>query len=82
MTTVKNRRKGTISIPAKLRKEYKLEEGQTLTVIDLGEGTILLTPKVFQIDKLANQIAKRLKKENITFSDLMEELNEVRGTYS
>ena len=82
MTTVKIRRKGTITIPAKLRKEYKLEEGQTLTVIDLGEGTILLTPKVSQIDKLANQIAKRLKKENITFSDLMEELNEVRGTYS
>ncbi len=82
MTTLKIRRKGIITIPAKLRNKYKLEEGQTLTVIDLGEGTILLTPKVSQVDKLANQIAKRLKEENVTFSDLMQELNEVRKTRS
>lgn len=82
MTTLKIRRKGIITIPAKLRKKYKLEEGQTLTVIDLGEGTILLTPKISQADKLANQIAKRLKEENITFSDLMQELYEVCKTRS
>ena len=82
MTTVKIRRKGTITIPAKLRKEYKLEEGQTLTVIDLGEGTILLTPKVSQVDKLANQIAEKFKDESITLEDLLQALNEIRKTYN
>ena len=82
MTTVKIRRKGTITIPAKLRKEYKLEEGQTLTVNDLGEGTILLTPKVSQVDKLANQIAEKFKDEGITFEDLLQALNELRKTYN
>lgn len=82
MTTVKIRRKGTITIPAKLRKEYKFEEGQTLTVIDLGEGTILLTPKVSQVDKLANQIAEKFKDEGITFEDLLQALNELRKTYN
>lgn len=82
MTTVKIRRKGTITIPAKLRKEYKLEEGQTLTVIDLGEGTILLTPKVFLADKLANQIAEKFKDEGITLEDLLQALNELRKTYN
>ncbi|MBK6647444.1 MAG: AbrB/MazE/SpoVT family DNA-binding domain-containing protein [Anaerolineales bacterium] len=82
MTTVKIRRKGTITIPAKLRKEYKLEEGQTLTVIDLGEGTILLTPKVSQVDKLANQIAEKFKDEGITLEDLLQALNELRKTYN
>ena len=82
MTTVKIRRKGTITIPAKLRKEYKLEEGQTLTVIDLGEGTILLTPKVSQVDKLANQIAEKFKDKGITLEDLLQELNELRKTYN
>ena len=81
MTTVKIRRKGTITIPAKLRKEYKLEEGQTLTVIDLGESTILLTPKVSQVDKLANQIAEKFKDESITLEDLLQALNEIRKTY-
>ncbi|MBK8783940.1 MAG: AbrB/MazE/SpoVT family DNA-binding domain-containing protein [Anaerolineales bacterium] len=82
MTTVKIRRKGTITIPAKLRKEYKLEEGQTLTVIDLGKGTILLTPKVSQVDKLANQIAEKFKDEGITLEDLLQALNELRKTYN
>jgi AbrB family looped-hinge helix DNA binding protein len=82
MTTVKIRRKGTITIPAKLRKEYKLEEGQTLTVNDLGEGTILLTPKVSQVDKLANQIAEKFKDEGITLEDLLQALNELRKTYN
>ena len=82
MTTVKIRRKGTITIPAKLRKEYILEEGQTLTVNDLGEGTILLTPKVSQVDKLANQIAEKFKDEGITLEDLLQALNELRKTYN
>lgn len=82
MTTVKIRRKGTITIPAKLRKEYKLEEGQTLTVIDLGEGMILLTPKVSQVDKLANQIAEKFKDEGITLEDFLQALNELRKTYN
>jgi AbrB family looped-hinge helix DNA binding protein len=82
MTTVKIRRKGTITIPAKLRKEYKLKEGQTLTVIDLGKGTIFLTPKVSQVDKLANQIAEKFKDEGITFEDLLQALNELRKTYN
>ena len=82
MTTVKIRRKGTITIPAKLRKEYKLEEGQTLTVIDLGESTILLTPKVSQVDKLANQIAEKFKDEGITLEGLLQALNELRKTYN
>jgi len=82
MTTLKIRRKGTITIPAKMRKKYKLEEGQTLTVIDLDGGMFLLVPKISQVDTLANQIAKRLKEENVTFSDLIQELNEVRKTRS
>ncbi len=82
MTTLQIRRKGIITLPANLRKKYKLEEGQTLTIIDLGEGTILLTPKVSQVDKLANQIAERFKDENITFEDLLQALDEVRKTYT
>lgn len=80
MTTVKIRRKGTITIPAKVRKEYKLEEGQTFSVIDLGEDMILLTPKVSQVDKLANQIAEKFKEEGITLEDLLQALNDLRKT--
>lgn len=82
MTTLQIRRKGTVTLPASLRKKYKLEEGQILTLINLGEGTILLTTKVSQVDKLADQIAEGFKRENITFDDLLQALDEVRKTYT
>ena len=82
MTTLQIRRKGTVTLPASLRKKYKLEEGQILTLIDLGEGTILLTTKISQVDKLADQIAEGFKRENITFDDLLQALDEVRKTYT
>jgi len=75
------RGKGTITFPAKLRSKYKLQEGEVLTIIDLGEGTILLKPMVSQVNKLSNQIAKRLKEENVSLEDLLKVLDEERKIY-
>jgi bifunctional DNA-binding transcriptional regulator/antitoxin component of YhaV-PrlF toxin-antitoxin module len=75
------RGKGTITFPAKLRTKYKLQEGEVFTIIDLGEGTFLLKPMVSQVNKLSNQIAKRLKEENVTLDDLLQTLDEERKTY-
>jgi AbrB family looped-hinge helix DNA binding protein len=81
MITLQIRGKGTITLPASLRKKYNLEEGEMLTVIDLGEGTILLKPMVSQVNKLSNRIAKRLKEENVSLDDLLQALEEERKTY-
>ena len=81
MTTVQMRGKGSITFPAKLRAKYKLQEGEVFTIIDLGEGTFLLKPMISQVNKLSNQIAKRLKEENVTLDDLLQTLDEERKTY-
>lgn len=81
MTTVQMRSKGTITFPAKLRSKYKLQDGEIFTIIDLGEGTFLLKPMVSQVNKLSNQIAKRLKEENISLDDLLKALDEERKIY-
>ena len=81
MTTLRIRSKRTITLPASLCKKYKLKEGGTLTIIDLGDGIILLKPMTSQVDKLANRIAKKLKKENITLDDLLQALDEEREKY-
>ena len=81
MTTVQMRGKGSITFPAKLRTKYKLQEGEVFTIIDLGEGTFLLKPMVSQVNKLSNQIAKRLKEENVTLDDLLQTLDEERKIY-
>ncbi len=81
VTNIQVRSKGTITLPASLRKKYKLEEGEVLTIIDLGEGTILLKPMVSQVNKLSDRIAKRLKEENVTLDDLLQALDEERKIY-
>ena len=81
MTTVQMRGKGTITFPAKLRSKYKLQEGEVFTIIDLGGGSFLLKPKILEVDKLANRIAKRLKEENVTLDDLLQTLDEERKIY-
>jgi bifunctional DNA-binding transcriptional regulator/antitoxin component of YhaV-PrlF toxin-antitoxin module len=81
MATLLIRGKGTITLPARLRKKYNLQEGAVLTLKDLGEGTILLRSMVSQVDKLSRQIAKRLKEENISLHNLLQALDEERKTY-
>jgi len=48
MTTLRIRSKRTITLPASLK--YKLKEGGTLTIIDLGDGIILLKPMTSQVE--------------------------------
>ncbi|MEO8354541.1 MAG: AbrB/MazE/SpoVT family DNA-binding domain-containing protein [Chloroflexota bacterium] len=81
MTTLQIRGKGTITLPAGLRKKYNLEAGEVLTVIDLGGGSILLRPMVSQIDTLSRRAAKTLKEDNVTLDEILETLDEERKKY-
>lgn len=78
MTTVQMRGKGSITLPAKLRDKYKLQEGEVFTIIDLGNGSFLLKPKVLEVDVLSRRIAKRLAEEDIDMDDWIETLREER----
>jgi bifunctional DNA-binding transcriptional regulator/antitoxin component of YhaV-PrlF toxin-antitoxin module len=78
MTTVQMRGKGSITLPAKLRDKYKLQEGEVFTIVDLGGGSFLLKPKVLEVDVLSRRIARRLAEENIDMDDWIETLREER----
>lgn len=78
MTTVQMRGKGSITLPAKLRDKYKLQEGEVFTIIDLGNGSFLLKPKVLEVDVLSRRIVKRLAEEDIDMDDWIETLREER----
>ena len=81
MPTLQIRSKGTITLPASLRKKYKLEEGEVLTIIDLGEGTFLLKPKALQMDKLSKRAARILKEDDVSLDDILKTLDEERKKY-
>lgn len=78
MATVQMRGKGTITFPAKLRSKYKLQEGEVFTIIDLGGGSFLLRPRIYEMDKISAKAEKVLREDGVTLEELFETLREVR----
>lgn len=48
-----------------------------LTLLDLG-GTFVLIPKVSVVDKLADEIARKLQKRGVTLEEMLRSLQEER----
>jgi AbrB family looped-hinge helix DNA binding protein len=78
MTTLQIRSKGTITLPAELRRKYHWEEGEILTAVDLGNGTLMLKSKPVEIDKISSRIALMLKEDGVTLDELLATLDEER----
>ncbi len=75
------RKKGTLTLPSELRSKYGLGEGDILTLIDLGDGSFLLTPKISQVDRLGSRIAEKLSQEGVSLEELLSALDEEREEY-
>ncbi len=75
------RKKGSLTVPIEIRNKYGLNEGDIFTLIDLGDGSFMLTPRVSQVNRLGHQIAEMVKEENISVDDLLSSLDEERERY-
>jgi AbrB family looped-hinge helix DNA binding protein len=80
-TTIQMRGKGAVTIPIELRRKYGLGEGDIITLIDLGDGSFLLTPKVTQVDHLGGRVAQAMAKEGVTLDEILTALDEERERY-
>lgn len=80
-TTIQIRRKGVITLPIALRRKYSLSEGDVFTLIDLGDGKILLAPQVPRLSKAGEQISAMMADENVTLDDLLQALGDERARY-
>jgi bifunctional DNA-binding transcriptional regulator/antitoxin component of YhaV-PrlF toxin-antitoxin module len=79
--TVQIRRKGVITLPVELRRQYNLDEGDVFTLVDLGDGSFLLTPRVSQVAWLGKQVAQLMEEEDVTLDEMLEALDQERETY-
>ncbi len=79
--TIQVRKKGSITLPSDLRAKYRLGEGDVFTLIDLGDGSFLLTPRISQVNRLGDRVARILEEEGITLDDLLGALDEERQQY-
>ena len=80
-TTLQIRSKGTITLPSELRTKYGLEEGEVLNIIDLGNGSFLLSPRRSRVDELADKIRVELELRGKSLESMLTALREVREEY-
>jgi AbrB family looped-hinge helix DNA binding protein len=80
-TTIQIRKKGSLTLPKELRNKYKLDEGDVFTVIDLEDGSFLLTPRVSQINRLGDRVSELLSEEGVSLDDLLSTLDAEREDY-
>jgi bifunctional DNA-binding transcriptional regulator/antitoxin component of YhaV-PrlF toxin-antitoxin module len=80
-TTIQIRAKGAVTIPVELWRKYGLDEGDIITLIDLGDGSFLLTPKVSKVDRLGDRVAQAMAKEGVSLDEILIALDEERERY-
>lgn len=80
-TTIKLHTKGGLTLPIELRRKYGLSEGDIVTLLDLGDGSFLLTPGASQVDRLGDRVAQALAQADISEEEVLEALDEERERY-
>ncbi len=80
-TIIQIRSKGTVTLPIELRRKYGIDEGDVITLIDLGDGSFLLTPIVTQVDRLGDRVARAMAEAGVSEDELLAALDEERERY-
>ena len=74
-------RRGVITLPKELREKNQINEGDTLTLVDLGDGVFVLSPRRSRVDEIADKLAKEWQESGETLESMLETLREVRAEY-
>ena len=74
-------RRGIITLPKELRDHNNIEEGDMLTLIDLGDGVVVMSPQHSRVDEIANKLAKEWQDSGETLESMLTTLREVRAEY-
>jgi bifunctional DNA-binding transcriptional regulator/antitoxin component of YhaV-PrlF toxin-antitoxin module len=80
-STIQVRKKGTITLPMDLRAKYGVDEGDVFTLIDMGDGSFLLTPRISQVNRLGDRVADILRAEDVSLDELLNTLDDERERY-
>lgn len=72
-------RRGIITLPKELRDHNRIEDGDMLTLIDLGNGVMVISPQRSRVDKIANKLAREWQDAGESFESMLSTLREVRA---
>jgi AbrB family looped-hinge helix DNA binding protein len=74
-------RPGTIILPKELREHNNIEEGDMLTLIDLGGGVIVMSQYRPRVDEIANKLAREWQESGESLGSMLRTLYEVRAKH-
>lgn len=79
--TVQVVQRGLITLPRELREHNQIREGDMLTLIDLGDGVFVISPRRSRVDEIANKLAKEWQDSGETLESMLTTLRETRADY-
>lgn len=79
--TIQLRKKGNFTLPMDFRTKYGVHEGDIFTLIDLGDRSFLLFPRISQVNRLVDRVAEILNEEGVSLDDLLNTLDNERERY-
>jgi AbrB family looped-hinge helix DNA binding protein len=74
-------RRGVITLPKELRDHNNILEGDILTLIDLGEGVMIMSSRRSRVDEIADKLAKEWVDSGESLESMLSTLREVRAEY-
>lgn len=77
--SIQVRQRGQVTIPRRLRESLAIEDGDTLTVLPVGE-TLVLVPRQLRTPELIDRLAEVLDESGMTLNDLLADLPRIRET--
>ena len=74
-------RPGIITLPKELRDHNSIQEGDRLTLIDLGGGVVVMSRQRSRVDEIANRRAREWQDSGESLESMLGTLREVRAEY-
>lgn len=76
--TVQLRKRGVLTLPKSLRETHGMEEGDPLHLVEVGGGTVVMTPMQPMVPELAEEIAAIRRAEGLSMDAVLQGLREQR----
>ena len=77
MSIARVRGRGQVTIPVSFRKQLHLEEDAAVNMVLIGQ-TVVMAPYEARGEKLAKKFERDMKKNAISFEDLLKDLKQIR----
>jgi AbrB family looped-hinge helix DNA binding protein len=80
-TTVQVAQRGLITLPKRLREDYNIRPGDSLTLLDIG-GVFVLSPRRSEMDAIADKLRTEWQDSGETLESMLQAVREERARYA